>query len=247
LALIVVLPSSLFAGIENRPLNSDEATVLPRGQFVVATGASFVRQPNNDNQWNWVTDLEAGVFDWLELDVELPYTILDRHIETEQPDLNGWGDVAVQLEGSLLKERAYLPGMSMAFQTKTQSANEDRGLGSGETDYTVTALASKTFGHTSAHLNLGLTVVGDPPETDSRNTFNYNVALEHSLSERLLLVGELFGRTNQDRSAETDPLECLMGVVYSLNKQVVLDAGIGMGVSPASPDLRLTTGLTVAF
>lgn len=233
-----------FAGIENRPLNSDEATVLDKGQWVIATGLTFVRQPNNDNEWAWATDLEYGIFDWLEINLDIPYQVTDVHGGT---DLNGLGDVIVSLEWNPVRERDRYPAISFAANLKNQNANEDRGLGSGELDYTATILASKNFGSTSVLVNVGMTLIGDPPGTDFSNTVNYSAALAYEFKDNVTYVGELVAQTNADRSAETDPLELLVGAIYRVRDGVFMDGGIGTGLSPASPDLRVVSGITVEF
>jgi hypothetical protein len=36
-----------------------------------------LRQSNSDKQLNWPTDLECGIYDNLELDVEIPYQYIN--------------------------------------------------------------------------------------------------------------------------------------------------------------------------
>ena len=241
---VLAVPAEASAGIGNRPLSTDEATILDHGEWSVATGWSFVRQPNNQNEWTWATDLEYGLGGLLEASVELPYQIIDQ---TTASNLDGWGDVALRLEVNPVKEHGRAPAVSLAAQLKTHSANEDRGLGIGKVDYTMTALASKTFGKTSFHVNVGMTVVGDPPGTDQSDSVSYNFAVEHALTEQLMLAAEVYGQTNTDRDAETHPWETLAGLVYQFAEHLAVDLGIGMGLSQASPDLRLASGVTLTF
>lgn len=61
------------------------------------------------------------------------------------------------------------------------------------------------------------------------------------------LAGELFGQTNSDPAAKRDPLEWFLGFIYTVKNGVALDAGFGTGLTNASPDLRLTGGVTWTF
>lgn len=245
-ALIGQAPDA-WAGIGNHPLNTDEATVLRQGEWVVATGAVYVRQSNGDNEWSWVTDVEYGLMEQLEVDVEIPYLMVDRRDEGSAGDVDGFGDAAVRVEYSPVREQAWTPAISLAIGIKTQSAEEDNGLGSGEIDYTVTMLTSKTFDKTAVHANVGMTVVGDPPGEDFSDTVNYNLAIAYEANDAVTWVGEILGSTNQDRSAKTHPLELLVGGIYRVRDHVTVDFGIGAGLSSASPDLRLVSGATVEF
>ena len=69
---IVISSTQTFALMENRPLNTSEPTLLKRGQFQIATGGTFLKQANNDKEWDWVSDIEYGIFDWFEYDIEIP-------------------------------------------------------------------------------------------------------------------------------------------------------------------------------
>ena len=68
-----VIAGLAFAGMENRPLATVDATLLEKGKFSFYSGAEFLRQSNYDKQVNWLTDFECGIYDNLELDVEIPY------------------------------------------------------------------------------------------------------------------------------------------------------------------------------
>ena len=243
----LVFSPLVFAGIENRPLNSDEATILDKGVFVIATGETFLKQPNRDKEWDWVTDLEYGVFNNLEFDLEIPRGAINYKDNTDQKDVNGLGDITTWLEYTFFKEKEIIPAMSFAFSIKTQSGSKRKGLGSGENNYQFTWLVSKNVGSFCAIVNSGYTIVGEPPDTDYRDTFSCNAALEYMLNKKIMLVSEIYGQTNQDKSADKDPLDILGGFVYTLNDHIAIDFGIGAGLANASPDLRVTNGMTYAF
>ena len=62
-----------------------------------------------------------------------------------------------------------------------------------------------------------------------------------------MLVGEIYGQTNQDRTAKSDPLDTLVGFVYNFTGHISIDFGIGIGLINASSDTRVTAGMTYRF
>lgn len=247
LVMNFVLIGYVFAGIENRPLNTDEATVLDKGKFVIATGATFLRQHNSDKEFDWVTDFEYGILNNLEFDVEVPYKVLYFKDNNDQKDINGLGDVATWLEFAYLKEKEILPGASVAFSVKTHTGNNRKNLGTGKNNYQFVLLFTKNINKLCTSVNFGYTIVGKPADLAWKNTLSYNLALEYTLNDKFLLVWEIYGQTNQDKEANRDPLDTLAGMVYTFNDHLAVDFGIGAGLTTASPDLRVTSGVTYSF
>lgn len=235
------------AGIENRPLNSDEATVLKKGQFVVAGGGSYLKQLNKDKEYSWVTDLEYGILESLELNVEIPYKALVPEDSTQEK-ASGLGDIATYLEWQLSKEGGYFPTASFAFTWKSKSGNQDKNLGSGENSYTFTSLVSKNLSESiSAHLNFGYTHINRLSGNTYRNTWNYNGVLEYQMTPKFMAVGEVYGQFVQIPITDPQPLDGLFGVIATLTDSVSVDVGVGAGLTNASPDYRTTAGITYSF
>ena len=242
----LLIAQSAYAGMENRPLNTNEATLLEKGKFAIASGAEFLRQSGYDKELNWPTDFECGIYDNMELDVEIPYRYINFK-DNEKGSSNGLGDVKVWLGLNPIKETGVCPVMSAAFSIKTESGDRKEELGTGGTDYQITLLLSKTFGSISTIVNLGYTVVGDSPEASYRDAFSYNFALKYAIFKRWTIVGEIYGQTNTDKDAARDPWDMLGGFIYDATDSLAIDLGIGTGLTGASPDLRITTGITYTF
>jgi len=70
----------------------------------------------------------------------------------------------------------------------------NRLIGTGKTDFTAWAIASKRFGRIDLHGNLEYTIVGKPAGTHLKNIIDYALAEEFHLSP---------GSTSWERSSET--------------------------------------------
>jgi len=234
----------IYAGVENRPINTDDAYTLDKGTFTAALGTVFTKAENDDKETDLTIDLGYGITDRLEVTVNIPIAFTNPNDGSTE---EGLSDISIRPEFLLIKEKESMPAVSFAATFKTESGNKDKGLGSGETDYSLSLQFSKDFSPFTYHLNIGFTFIGEAEGENVDDVLFYNLAFEYNVNDRLDLTGELIGETNSDPSADDEPFEFLLGVIYSPSDKVALDFGIGAGLTDASPDIRITSGLTYQF
>lgn len=239
--IALFFPVLLYAGVENRPLDGDDAYILDKGTFSVSIGPVFTRGDNGDKETRLSLDFGYGIFDRLEFTMDIPIVFSDPKEGRSQ---QGLGDISIRPEFLLIREEQYIPAVSFAYTLKTQSGSKKRGLGSGENDHSLSAQFSKDFRPIKFHFNLGYTFIGQRKGESVRDVIFYNIASEYALSDKLTLVGELRGARNSDPKENKNPLEALVGFIYNISSNVALDFGIGGGFTRASPDIRVTSGLT---
>jgi len=241
IALGIAWLNTSWAGIENRSLNTDDAGILDRYEATSAFGFVYTGDNQDRDETDLTIDVGFGVTHWLEVTAQLPVVFL-------HPGEEGLGDIQVRPEIQLLDEKTYLPAMSVAGSVKFQSGDEDRGLGSGETDWSVSGQFSKTVKRLTLHINVGFTIVGETPGTDLDNVIFYGVAGEYSFTDHLSFVGEVIGETNSDPTADENPVEYLTGFTYELPGGFTVDFGVGGGLNNGpTPDFRITSGLTYSY
>lgn len=232
------------AGVENRPINTDDAYTLDKGVMTVSLGAVFTRSETEDEETNITIDFGYGITDRLEVTVDIPIAFTNpKDGSTEE----GVSDITIRPEFLLIEEQELLPAISFAATFKTESGNKDKGLGSGETDYSYSLQLSKEFDPMTYHFNIGFTIVGEAEREDLSNVIFYNLAFEYSVNDKLDLTGELIGETNSDPSSDDEPFEFLLAFIYAVSEKIAWDAGVGAGLTDASPDFRATSGLTYEF
>jgi hypothetical protein len=242
LAAAAASPAQAF--VANRPLATEDGYTLEEGAFALAAGALYTKQDTGDRQTSLVLDIGAGLPKGFELSLEAPYAFSDPVVEQ---DAEGPGDVIIYPEWGFLPEGPLRPALSLAASLKTAAGDEDKGLGTGEPDYALYLSASKRFGKTTLHGSLGYTWTGKPEGADKDNAVSYSLAGEYALNQQWILEAELIGQTNSDPAAPGDLLEGMLGFICNLSSHLALDAGIGIGFTDASPDLRATGGVTWSF
>lgn len=115
-------------------------------------------------------------------------------------------------------------------------------IGSGRTDWGLTAIAS--FDSEAAHVdvNAGATLLGAVDHGQGRWEGAWAIAASHPLAERFGSTGELSGTAQHGTAAHAQGLVALS---YNVSSRLVLDVAVAAGLAHASPEWQLATGLTV--
>jgi len=243
-AIAIIWTVPVNAGVENRPINTDDAYTLDKGALTASLGTVFTRSETEDEETDITIDFGYGITDRLEVTVDIPIAFTNpKDGSTEE----GLSDISIRPEFLLIKEQESLPAISFAATFKTESGNKDKGLGSGETDYSLSLQFSKNFDPWTYHFNIGFTFVGEAEGETLDDVIFYNLAFEYSVNDKLGLMGELIGETNSDPSSGDEPFEFLLAFIYSISEKIALDVGVGAGLTDASPDFRAISGLTYEF
>jgi cobalt/nickel transport protein len=225
-----------------RPLTTDDAWTVEKGKFQLETGFDAARQDNHDQELGPSVTLSYGLLERMDLGLGSGYIFLDPK-EGERE--NGFADTELKAKYRLFDEKDWIPAFAISGTLKIPTASESKGLGSGEADFGINAIATKNLSKKLAlHLNLGYTFIG---ENHVDNELNYSLGCQFTLTEKWALVGEVVGVNNLNGRKGDDPLSSLIGTYYLISDNLVLDAGIEIGVSKAAPDFRITTGLTWFF
>jgi hypothetical protein len=201
------------------------------------------------NVMTWAAPLTIapGITDWLELGISTSALYVDDE-EASPQRAAGVGDVVIAAKARL----AVLPfefKLAIAPFVKLPTADEDRGLGSGEFDGGGLLIVTKEFTEErKLHFNVGYTFVGDVPEEQLKDVLFIGIAGETSISglaeERLQVVAEFFGTTKEEAGGQGD-FQGRLGVRYLVVEDLVLDAAIGRSLtSHPAVELFATVGLT---
>ena len=162
-----------------RPLETESAALLPSGATQIILGTSYFR----NRRWPAFTEkgylrsqdlvtapeleVRVGAGDWVEIQLryELLYVDESRSDATDSDEFGG-GDAEIFTKLRFLREGDLMPALGARFGVKLPNASRDDRLGTDETDFEIAVLGSKTFGPITAHLNLGLQILGNPGPLD---------------------------------------------------------------------------------
>ncbi len=158
-------------------------------------------------------------------------------------DGEGFGDLTVGVA-----RRVWTDGRTAAayqLSTKLPTGNENQGLSNGEIDFFGAAVVDHQIDLATtltAFYQLG--VIGDAVGNDPGIQHGFALAGSHTLNDEYGLFAELAGYADPGR---IDPVFATMGATYTLNRYMVADAAVVLGVNSDAPDAQFLIGITTNF
>ena len=136
---------------EIEQIRTKTAYVLDQGEVEVDLVGSFLRFDEGGrkvDESRLMVEVEVGVTDWLMAEIEVPYLFFNPR---NGPGERGWGDIELEL-------KAGLPGhwngfkLAVGLEVSLPTGDEDKGLGSPETEVGFFIAVSRRFGRLATHL-----------------------------------------------------------------------------------------------
>ncbi|HSV98800.1 MAG TPA: transporter [Sedimentisphaerales bacterium] len=230
------------------------AEEAPKWQF-----GTYVAYLSGDYGQEDTTDLFYASFflkrylGWGDVTVTVPYlnvssdgaTVVDGAVEPVEGggSGSGLGDVVLKGRYYAVEQHGWIPFIDLVASVKIPTADEDKGLGTGELDFTGMVELAYRLGDSgwTALAEAGYTFVGEPSDMEVDNRFLYGVGLAYELDPQTTVSGYLDGRTAIFRGNE-DALSILLIGEYKYRPQSSLTALLEIGLTNGSPDVGITLG-----
>ena len=150
----------------------------------------------------------------------------------------GLGDTALTLKRAFVVDSATAFGLE--FGAKLPTAKDS--IGSGKADYTINTIYSHDIGKVHMDANANLTRLGAHEDGASRNQAGLSASFSAPVAEQWAATAELSGtrRRGADGTAQL-----LLAAAWSPNKHVTVDFGVAHGLTSASPEWSVFSGLVV--
>jgi Putative MetA-pathway of phenol degradation len=166
---------------------------------------------------------------------------------TESRTEDGLGDILLRTSFIVLKEQPLLPEIEPYLKIKFPTADEDRGLGTGEFDETIGVDLSKTFlERLAVYLTLAYTFIGSPPGADFDNSFGWSIGAAYAVTQPFSIYAFLDGST-AIAPGQDNPLELRVGAEYRIIKALKLTGSVMKGLSDGAADWGVSAGLSLRF
>ena len=247
--LLMVMPLACAEAV----LYIDDTSTTEKGHFSLDSSVDYYKDvekecdPDSEEYTKTISKelsltscLSYGLTNNWEAGISLPYAFLD---DSSSGKANGFGDLGFGSKYRFWEETDILPSFALAFDLKTDSANDDKGLGTGKKDYTLSSIFTKTAGDYVFDLNLGYVFVGGAAD----DIFLYCVDAGYGLNEKLSLCAEIYGETNFAGSFDDNLFCTALSLGYQINEMVCIESGVGIGISKSSPDYQLSATLILDF
>jgi hypothetical protein len=170
--------------------------------------------------------------------------ITEQHIDTTSH--SGLGDICVDGSYAALVETSGEPALYILAGIKFPTADEDKGLGTGEDDYWLGLGLEKNIEKWTFSGDIKYNIVGSPGGIDLDNFFAITAGASHQCTASF--DGSINIYAAESASDESDsPLEISLGGEYTIDGNNTASLYLMKGLSDGSPDYGLGAALTHYF
>ena len=161
---------------------------------------------------------------------------------------SGLGDMILKGRYYAVEQDTLLPYIDLVGSIKLPTADEDKGLGTGKTDFTFMAEFARRLENKDliALWEVGYTFVGDPSGYDADNRWLYSAGLAYELDPKITVSGYLDGRTAIFEGND-DPFSILFIGEYKFRPDLRFDTLLEIGLNDGAPDFGITLGVRKRF
>ncbi len=218
-----------------RPTFSTDTSTTAAGTLELESGIAF----DPGDRLGTPSALKFGLDERSEVFVGFePWIVLDA----PGGDEGGIGDLQLGYRQRFLEGHEGRPALAYLALVKLPTADDDQGLGSGETDL-LAALAATWAGSSwsqTAYLQLGL--LGDPDGGSLLQSVG-SYTLGHPLADDLSAFGELALLLTPE--VDDEQLLATLGLAKAWAPGRVVDVGVVLGASEDAPELQFVIGTTM--
>ena len=207
---------------------------------------------DNTTEIYYVAATVKRYLDWGDLTLMVPYLDISEgatFVDGAEPLAgarggSGLGDIVLKGRYYAVAQDGLLPFIDLVAGVKLPTADEDKGLGTGEADFTFMAEFARKVEQTPWIVlgELGYTFVGEPSGYDVDNRWLYSIGLAYEVDPKITLSGYLDGRT-AIFDGNDDPLSILLIGQYKLRPDLHLDGMVEFGLNDGAPDFGITFGV----
>lgn len=148
---------------------------------------------------------------------------------------SGWGDIVTTATYTVYEGDKTMPAIDITGKVKFGTADETKGLGTGENDYSAQVDIYKSFGDFTALASLGYTAYGDTSTTPLDNVFYGSIGGMYKIAPEASL-GAVYDYRPSLTSAGASISEVMGYANYKLTQNWKAQAYLSKGFSDGSPD-----------
>lgn len=192
--------------------------------------------------------VDGGLYQRLRVTERLPNPPLPAPIFPAGDEASGLEDFTVATKLRIGTETQTRPVFGVRLGTKLPTADHDKGIGLGTTDFFATFLMAKTVQSVRTVGNVGVIVLGNPRDgQEHAQAITLGLSVARALTNEIEVVGEVNGRMKPMGDTVPPGLESrgvfrLAGrYTYSLFR---LDLGLLVGITERDPSFGISAGAT---
>lgn len=235
------------------PLITDDAGTQGKGRFQIELNGSFgsdrataVGTTVTERESELIGNLTIGAGENVDIFLEVPHAWRRISINNGSPlDAgNGPADASIGAKWRFFEKDGF--GLAVKPALTLPTGDENRGFGAGRAGGSLFLIAAKESEPWGVFLNLGY-IRNENLAGESKNLWHASLAVTLEVAEHLKIAANAGIEKNPDPAASDDPAFGLAGVIYSIGKDLDLDAGMKFGLNDPETDRTYLAGVTVRF
>jgi hypothetical protein len=161
---------------------------------------------------------------------------------------SGLGDIIARGDLYVLKESSSnLLDVTLVGKIKFPTADEGKGLGTGRFDEAIGVdLARSIVPDWTGYFDFYYTFIGSPSGLGLKNTIAFDIGAGYKWAEDMT-ISAFYAQSTPVVSGVDDLRDLLVNVEYKFSKEGSLLGGVDLGLSPSSPDIGITGGVSYRF
>ena len=241
-AALVALPAAAQEQVEpDRPDVTNGTHIVTTGLVQIEIGALYTHAAAHQHAFGSPTTVRVGLTDWIEARVGTDGVLTQTDGVTS---VVGLGNTQLGAKLRLWADEGGIPVLSVLPMVTLPSANPDKGLGSGEPDYTIALLTGSDLGrHAHVDVNYGIGSIGAGGGAPHFTQHLVSASLSDAISDRWNPYVEMFWFSRQEADG-SHVVAMDAGAIYELGSRYALDCGLQLGVA-GGPGLTAFGGVTV--
>jgi hypothetical protein len=217
---------------EEIPVQVEDAYPIPyRGREFQGL-LRYERTADDKDRFRFEPRLEVGIAPNWQVRLSAPFLV-------GSAEKTGSGDVGLEAFYNFNTESLRLPAFALSSRFDFPTGPDTEGV-----DTTVKFIATKSLGESSLlqrlHLNLSWTHNAGRLPTERRDRFAGVLGYSQRVGPDTILVADFVREQEREKDKTANILEG--GIRHQLDPLTVLAIGVGAGVGPDSPDVRITLG-----
>lgn len=160
--------------------------------------------------------------------------------------VSGMGDIVLGVTYAAVVDDPTLPAVDLTAKVKLGTADENKGLGTGEDDLMLQVDVHQTYGKWTPFGTLGYRVLGDPSGVDLKDGFYLTGGASYGLDEATH-VGAQLDWSERVVSGGDELVDLVAFISRRLNEQWKARGYVLAGFTDASPDYGLGGSISYQF
>jgi len=226
----------------DRPDVTNGTHIVDIGLLQVEIGGLYTHPGANQGAWGSPFTARLGLLPWLEARIGT-----DGFVSQSDPlgRVTGLGNLQLGAKLRLWASPGGVPVLSILPTVNLPTASVEKGLSSGDTDFTLAVLTGTDIGrHGHVDINYGIGAIGAGGGAPHFAQHLVSASASVAASDNWNPYVETFWISRQESGGGAIAAFDL-GAIYELGSRFAVDGGIQLGVSGSAPDVAVFAGFSI--